>query len=88
MPTRPRKTTDSPKVARERSQFRSLLAANPNYFGSLPELGFPVELVKQGDTAFEALSCGVLQSRAQPARGDVRHQAQLRILRRPVFDGL
>ena len=44
-------------VEHERSQFHGLLAANPNYFGTLPELGFPVQLDKKGDTAYEALSC-------------------------------
>lgn len=53
MPTRPSKR----EVARERSQFRSLLAANPNYFGTLPDLGFPAQLKKQGDTTYEALTC-------------------------------
>src|SRR5215210_3055587 len=57
MPTRPKKSTDSPKVARERSQFHALLATNPNYFGTLPNLGFPVQLEKKGDTTYEALSC-------------------------------
>jgi len=44
-------------VEHERSQFHGLLAANPNYFGTLPELGFPAQLDKKGDTAYEALSC-------------------------------
>src|SRR4051794_21830608 len=40
-----------------RGRFRRLLAANPNYFGNLPDLGFdPVE-VKSGDTTFEEIDC-------------------------------
>lgn len=54
MPTR---TKDAPEVTRERSDFHALLATNPNYFGTLPELGFPTEVAKQGDTTFEALHC-------------------------------
>src|SRR6476620_3713017 len=44
-------------VEHERSQFHGLLAANPNYFGTLPELGCPAQLDKKGDTAYEAWSC-------------------------------
>ena len=57
MPTRPKKPATAAKVARERSQFHALLATNPNYFGTLPELGFPTQLKKQGDTTYEGLSC-------------------------------
>lgn len=49
--------SETSQVAHERSQFHSLLAANPNYFGTLPDLGFPAQQKKQGDTTFEALSC-------------------------------
>ena len=57
MPTRTKKPSANFEVAHERSHFHSLLAANPNYFGTLPALGFPTQLEKQGDTTFEALSC-------------------------------
>jgi hypothetical protein len=57
MPARARKTSAKLEVARERSHFHSLLAANPNYFGTLPDLGFPVQLEKKGDTTYEALNC-------------------------------
>ena len=56
MPTRTRKPSANFEVAHERSHFHSLLAANPNYFGTLPALGFPTQLEKQGDTTFEAWS--------------------------------
>ena len=57
MPTRPKRPISDTDVPVERSNFHAYLAVNPNYFGSLPDLGFPVELVKQGDTAFEQLDC-------------------------------
>src|SRR5713226_163021 len=40
-----------------RRSFRKLLATNPNYFGSFPDLGFdPIE-PKAGDTMYEELTC-------------------------------
>ena len=57
MPTRTKKPSAEFEVARERRHFHSLLAANPNYFGTLPNLGFATQLEKQGDTTFEGLSC-------------------------------
>ena len=44
-------------VERERFSFHSLLATNPNYFGSLPDLGFHQVVEKKADSAYEALSC-------------------------------
>ena len=41
-----------------RSQYTTLLATNPNYFGQLAGSGFEPELVKSYDTTFEDL-CGV-----------------------------
>lgn len=40
-----------------RGKFRFLLAANPNYFGSFPDLGFDVQDPKAGDTGYEELDC-------------------------------
>lgn len=57
MPTRTGKRSADLDVAAERRQFHSLLAANPNYFGTLPDLGFPSQLEKKGDTTYEGLSC-------------------------------
>lgn len=61
MATRERRSTKlstaQPNVPKERSQLHSLLAVNPNYFGTLPALDFPVKLKKQADTSFEALTC-------------------------------
>ncbi len=57
MPTKSKQPPTTFEVAPERSNFHALLAANPNYFGTLPELEFPVSLGKQGDTTFEALTC-------------------------------
>ncbi len=42
---------------RARSKFRLLLAANPNYFGSFPDLGLKVVEPKAGDTGYEELDC-------------------------------
>lgn len=52
---------DRTKVEVSRSRFRHLLAANPNYFGTLQELPpgdlfTPVE-PKQSDTAYEEIGC-------------------------------
>ncbi len=45
------------RVEKERRQFRTLLAINPNYFGNLPDSAF--ELVKKivGNTRYEELTC-------------------------------
>lgn len=45
------------EVGRERAQFHALLAVNPNHFGTMPDLDFPVQLAKQGDTTYERLTC-------------------------------
>lgn len=44
-------------VALPRLRFRTLLAANPNYFGTFPDLGFEAVEPKAGDTTFEELDC-------------------------------
>ena len=41
----------------ERSQFRSLLVANPNYFGNLSTSPFKPAFKLQGDTTYERLVC-------------------------------
>ena len=58
-PARPSARAARPPVAvaRERLQFKRLLATNPNYFGNLSESLFtPVKVIKS-DTAFEELTC-------------------------------
>src|SRR4051794_8676342 len=57
MPTRPKRPIIDTDVPVERSNFHAYLATNPNYFWSLPDLGFPVQLAKEGDTGFEELDC-------------------------------
>ena len=61
-PTRPptKKAPRQSDVERERRQFHALLASNPNYFGTLPELDLPVQLAKQSDTSYERLTCAAL----------------------------
>lgn len=53
---------DHDQIGKERAEparrnYRLLLAANPNYFGSLPDVGFDVVEAKSGDTSYEELSC-------------------------------
>ena len=51
----------TPKPARvvepARARFRTLLAANPNYFGTAPELDFPVVAPQKFNTTYEQLTC-------------------------------
>ncbi|MDX1622352.1 MAG: hypothetical protein R3320_15255, partial [Nitriliruptorales bacterium] len=46
-----------PEVPQERAAFRSLLATNPNYFGTFEDLPFEPVLPKQADSAYEELTC-------------------------------
>lgn len=52
-PTRPIESVIEPA----RSNFRKLLAANPNYFGTFPDLGFEPIQPKAGDTSYGQLTC-------------------------------
>jgi hypothetical protein len=45
------------QIEHARRGFRALLAANPNYFGTTPELDFPVLLPLQLDTFYEEIGC-------------------------------
>ncbi|MGN6723115.1 MAG: hypothetical protein ACTHJM_10925 [Marmoricola sp.] len=45
------------RVTRERTHVKRLLAVNPNYFGTAPDLGFEPEISLAGDTTYESLSC-------------------------------
>src|SRR5215203_557236 len=42
---------------KERTQFRALIVANPNYFGNLDVSPFKPVLKVQGDTTYEQLTC-------------------------------
>ncbi len=44
-------------VQRERLHFRSLMAANPNYFGNLPDSGFEVVNKIVADVTYEEMTC-------------------------------
>lgn len=46
-----------PAVPAERAGFKSLLLANPNYFGTAEETGFPVVTEIAGNTTYEQISC-------------------------------
>lgn len=48
---------DVPEVEAERSEFKQLLAKNPNYFGHQPELDFEAVTEKVGDTSYEEVTC-------------------------------
>ncbi len=57
-------TASAKRVEPTRTQFRSLLAANPNYFGNLPEFGFKAVKKIAGNTTYEELtSVGYLPSK-------------------------
>lgn len=45
------------RVTRERTHVKRLLAVNPNYFGTAPNLGFDAQINQSGDTTYEALTC-------------------------------
>ena len=45
------------KVPMERTQFRSLLVGNPNYFGNLAKSAFSPVLAIKGNTTYEAIKC-------------------------------
>lgn len=48
---------DLPKGHSERLQFNTLIAKNPNYFGSFPEIKLPPVFPLSSDTTFEELTC-------------------------------
>ena len=48
---------DAVEVDVHRARFRRLIAANPNYFGTAPEIGLEAVLEKKGDSFYEGLSC-------------------------------
>jgi len=45
------------QIPAERAGFRSLLASNPNYFGTAKDSGFPVVQEISGDTYYEQIDC-------------------------------
>jgi hypothetical protein len=45
------------KPPKERTQFRQLLLANPNYFGTLAESDLPVVSAMEGNTTYEEITC-------------------------------
>lgn len=53
----PARRKPSRKIEMERSQFRSLLVSNPNYFGNLELSPFKPVKPMQGITAYEELEC-------------------------------
>ena len=47
----------TPRIPKERSQFTRLLAANPNYFGTMPESGGAAVSAQTGNTTYEEVTC-------------------------------
>jgi hypothetical protein len=45
------------KIEEERSNFKALLLANPNHFGTSPELGLPTVKAMSLQTSYEELTC-------------------------------
>lgn len=50
-------TSEHPLVAPERANFKSLLVANPNHFGTQMGSGFPVVAEISADTTYEEVEC-------------------------------
>jgi hypothetical protein len=48
---------DFPEIEPERASFRQLIAQNPNYFGTYPELSYEQEVELTTDTSYEELDC-------------------------------
>ncbi len=48
---------ERPAVQAERAGFKTLLAANPNYFGTAKESGFPAQVEIIGNTSYEQIDC-------------------------------
>jgi hypothetical protein len=46
-----------PRIERERSQFKQLLIANPNYFGTAPQTGLKAVAEAAGTTRYEEIGC-------------------------------
>lgn len=52
-----KKTVQALKIEHERANFKALLLANPNHFGNMPGLGFPVVKALSQKTTYEELTC-------------------------------
>jgi hypothetical protein len=50
-------SADQPKGHAERLQFHQLIAKNPNYFGTFPQIQLPPVFPLSQDTTFEQLTC-------------------------------
>lgn len=52
-----KKVVAAVKIEHERANFKALLLANPNHFGNMPGLGFPVVKALSQKTTYEELTC-------------------------------
>jgi hypothetical protein len=52
-----RAAASTPRIPKARSQFTRLLAANPNYFGTMPEAGEAAVSAQTGNTTYEEVTC-------------------------------
>ncbi|HEX6901829.1 MAG TPA: hypothetical protein VF789_19065 [Thermoanaerobaculia bacterium] len=53
------------EIEEERANFKALILKNPNFFGNLPEAGFPVVKALSQSTAYEELTCIGLHPEAE-----------------------
>jgi len=70
---------EGPELARK--SFRLLMASNPNYFGSFPDLGFAVQEAKAGDKSYEEVDC------VSYSPGGDRVEATIRVKRSFGYSG-
>jgi hypothetical protein len=59
-----KKSSEEQRFKRERTQFRSLILANPNYFGNLKQSQFKPQLSILKDTFYEEIGCVGFQPQA------------------------
>jgi hypothetical protein len=52
-----KRSSNAPKGQNERHNFAKLIARNPNYFGTFPQVKIPPVLELSNDTSFEELTC-------------------------------
>ena len=76
-----KKVVAAVKIEHERANFKALLLANPNHFGNMPDLGFPVVKALSQKTTYEELTCIGLHPQGN------RLQAVVNVKRHSGYDG-
>jgi hypothetical protein len=59
------------RIETERADFKTLVLKNPNYFGNMPDLGFPPVKVMNQKTTYEELTCVGLHPEGNKLQGVV-----------------